>query len=150
MSYSVDVNLLLYASDTDSRWHRGARSFLLERPADPDLFCISWLTLMGYQRIATHPGIFSSPLTPAKAWQNVRSILELARVQVIGEESSFPDDYDSATSDFAVRGNLVPDAHLAVILREHGVRRLYSTDTDFRKFDFLEVVDPLDRTEPTA
>ena len=29
------------------------------------------------------------------------------------------------------------------ILRQHGVRRLYTADADFRKFDFLEVVNPL-------
>lgn len=60
-----------------------------------------------------------------------------------GEDASFAEDYASATSALSVRGNHVPDAHLAVILREHGVRRLYSTDTDFRKFDWLEVIDPL-------
>lgn len=144
MSYSLDVNLLLYASDTDSPWHDRARSFLLGRTDDRDLLCLSWLTLMGYQRIATHPGIFASPLTPAKAWGNVRALLRLPRVRVIAEESSFAEDYASATSRFAVRGNLVPDAHLGVILREHGVKRLYTTDTDYRKFDFLEVIDPLE------
>lgn len=145
MSYSVDVNLLLYASDGESRWYPAARSFLADRSRDPDLFCISWLTLMGYQRMATHPGIFVAPMTPALAWENVRSILRLPRVRVIGEESSFAEDYESVAGSFPIRGNLVPDAHLAVLLREHGVKRLYTLDTDFRKFDFLEVVNPLER-----
>jgi predicted nucleic acid-binding protein len=42
-----------------------------------------------------------------------------------------------------VRGNLVPDAHLAALLLQHGVKTLYTKDTDFRKFDFLNVRDPL-------
>jgi predicted nucleic acid-binding protein len=41
-----------------------------------------------------------------------------------------------------VRGNLVPDAHLAALLRQHGVRRLYTNDADFRKFAFLDVRNP--------
>lgn len=143
MSYSVDVNLLLYASDTQSPKHERARSFLLQRAEDPDLFCVSWVTLMGYQRMATHPGIFASPLAPQKAWGNIQAVLSLPRVHIIGEESSFADDFVSATRGFPVRGNLVPDAHLAVILREHGVKKLYTTDADFRKFDFLEVINPL-------
>ena len=89
-------------------------------------------------------GETGTPLTPARAWENIRSILGLPRVHVVNEESSFADDYESAASAFPVRGNLVPDAHLAVILQEHGVKRLYSTDTDFRKFGFLEVINPLD------
>ena len=143
MSYSVDVNLLLYASDTQSPQHGRAKAFLMERTEDPDLFCISWLTLMGYQRMATHPGIFDSPLSPQKAWANIQTLLSLPRVHVIGEESSFAGDYVSATRAFPVRGNLVPDAHLAVILQEHGVKRLYTADADFRKFDFLEIINPL-------
>jgi len=47
------------------------------------------------------------------------------------------------TSAMTAAGNLVPDAYVATILREHGVRRLYTADTDFRKFDFLEVINPL-------
>jgi toxin-antitoxin system PIN domain toxin len=145
VSYSLDANLLLYASDTASEWHEPARSFLMERPSDPDLCCISWLTLMAYQRIATHSGIFRTPLKPSVAWANVRSLLALPRVRIIGDESSFPDDYGSVSGTMTVRGNLVPDAHLAVVLREHGVGRLYSADADFRKFDFLDVINPLGR-----
>ena len=41
-----------------------------------------------------------------------------------------------------MRGNLVPDAHLAALLREHGVRTLYTHHRDFRRFDFRDVRDP--------
>jgi predicted nucleic acid-binding protein len=41
-----------------------------------------------------------------------------------------------------VRGNLVPDAHLAALLKQHGVRKLHTRDGDFRKFPFLDVRDP--------
>lgn len=71
MSCSIDVNLFLYASDADSLWHAEAKSFILSRAEDPDLLCVSWLTLMSYQRMATHPGIFASPLSPDASWQNV-------------------------------------------------------------------------------
>ena len=42
-----------------------------------------------------------------------------------------------------VRGNLVHDLHTAVLMREHGIRRIYTRDTDFHRFPFLEVIDPL-------
>lgn len=143
MSYSIDANLLLCASDTSSPFHPAAFEFLETRPADPDLLCLTWPTLMAYQRIATHPSIFSQPLSPTRAWGNLQNLLSLPRVRVITEEPGFADDYLSMTSGMIVRGNLVPDAHLATILRQHGVRRIYTADTDFRKFDFLEVINPL-------
>jgi predicted nucleic acid-binding protein len=43
------------------------------------------------------------------------------------------------------RGNLVPDAHIAAILKLHGIRTLYSRDRDFARFAFLRVIDPLKR-----
>lgn len=48
------------------------------------------------------------------------------------------------TARFPVRGNLVPDAHLAALLLQHGVRRLYTVDRDFRKLYFHDVADPFE------
>ena len=106
------------------------------------MFCLAWATTMAYVRIATHPRIFAEPLTPAEALDNVEALLSLPRVRPIGEADGFLATYRQATEGIAARGNLVPDAHLATLLRQHGVRRLYTNDTDFRKFPFLEIRDP--------
>lgn len=142
MSYSVDVNILLYASDKSNSRHTLAIRFLESRVSDPDLFCISWQTLMSYVRISTHPSIFSQPLSPGQALSNVESLLELPRVRVLSETEDFLEVYREVTGHFPVRGNLVPDAHLAALLRQHGVGTLYTNDADFKKFDFLGVRDP--------
>ena len=42
-----------------------------------------------------------------------------------------------------IRGNLLHDAHTAILMKEHGIRRIYTRDTDFHRFPFLEVIDPL-------
>lgn len=143
MSYSLDANLLLYASDSSSPRHEAASLFIEGRATDRDLLCLSWLTIMAFVQIATHPSIFPRPLTPGNAWKNVDKLLGLSRTRLIGELDNFASDYEAATAEVMVRGNLVPDAHLATILRQHGVSRIYTADSDFRKFSFLEVVNPL-------
>jgi len=40
-------------------------------------------------------------------------------------------------------GNIVHDMQTAVLMREHGIRRVCTRDTDFHRFPFLEPVDPL-------
>jgi len=35
------------------------------------------------------------------------------------------------------------DAHFTLLLRQHGVAKLYTHDKDFRTFSFLDVRDPL-------
>ena len=145
MSYTIDTNILLYASDQESPHHERAKAFLEARGGDPDLLCLSWVTLMGYQRIATHPSIFRNPLSAQQAWGNVTSLLALPRCRVITEQEGFDEEYERVARTVGVKGNLVPDAHLAVILRQHGVSKIYTADTDFRKFKFLAVVNPIDR-----
>lgn len=144
MSVSCDVNVLLYASDSSSPVHAEARAFLGGLAGGGELLCLGWPTVMSYLRIATHPGIFSAPLTPTEALGNVEALAALPRTRLLAEEDGFLEMYREVTGSFPVRGNLVPDAHLAALLKQHGVRTLYTRDADFRKFPFLEVRDPFD------
>ena len=144
MSFAVDANILLYASDAGSSFHEPARDFLQEKANGPELFCLAWPTLMSYLRIATHPGIFASPLSPATAAKNVDSLLSLPQVRALGEGQRFWACYAEVTRDIVVRGNLTPDAHLVALLLEHGVPVLYSNDTDFKKFSAIRVSDPFE------
>jgi len=143
MSYSFDANILLYASDESSEFYGRAQVFLNDRKEDSDILCLTWPVLMAFQRIATHPSIFSNPMSAETAWGNVQQLLKLPRARVIQETASFALDYAEVSKSAGIYGNLVPDAHIATILRQHGVRRFYTADTDFKKFGFLEVVNPL-------
>ena len=42
-----------------------------------------------------------------------------------------------------LRGNILHDVHTAVLMREHGIRDICTRDTDFSRFRFLRVIDPL-------
>ncbi|WP_454618808.1 TA system VapC family ribonuclease toxin [Bradyrhizobium cenepequi] len=142
MSYSLDVNLLLYASDRSSALHDRARRFIETCAAGPEILCLTWPTLMSYLRIATHSRIFSAPLSPDEALANISALLTLPHVRAVSELDGFLDTYKYIAGEAPVRGNLVPDAHLAAILFQHGVRTLYSNDRDFKKFQSLDLRNP--------
>ena len=143
MSFGLDVNILLYASDGGSPLHPQARAFVEKCASGREVFCLAWVTIMSYLRIATHPSIFGRPLSHDEAMRNVEALLSLPHCRVIGEEEGFWETYRATTTDVPTRGNLVPDAHLAAILAGHGVTTLCTHDRDFRKFSFLNVRDPL-------
>lgn len=143
MSFGVDVNILLYASDRGSPLQPRAVAFLGECARRGEVFCLAWVTLMSYLRMATHPAIFAKPLSHAEAAGNVEALLALPHARVIGEDDNFWPVYRQLTGDVPTRGNLVPDAHLAAVLRVHGVTTLFTHDRDFRKFSFLDVRDPV-------
>ncbi len=142
MSYSLDVNVLLYASDQSSDRHLRARRFVESCAAGPEILCLTWPTLMSYLRIATHPRIFATPLSPDEALANVSALIGLPHVRAVSELDGFVDAYKQVAGETPVRGNLVPDAQVAAILLQHGVRTLYSNDRDFRKFQSIDLRDP--------
>lgn len=142
MSSTVDVNVLLYASDTSSRFHDGARALLDRLIAGPDLFYLFWPVVMGYLRVATHPAVFAKPLTADDAAANVDALLDVPHARTEGETEGFWSVYRATASGTPVRGNLVPDAHLVALMRQHGVATLWTNDRDFRKFDGVQVRSP--------
>jgi hypothetical protein len=146
MSYSIDANLLLYCSDTSSPYHEAALKFLKEKTAEPEILYLAWPTAMAYLRISTHPRIFDVPLTPGQAVQNLASLVALPRVRMITEKDGFLETYQKQTSGLVVRGNLTPDAHLAVLLFQHGVKNFYTNDSDFARFPFLKIKHPFPRS----
>jgi hypothetical protein len=40
-------------------------------------------------------------------------------------------------------GKILHDVHTAVLMREHGIREILTRDTDFHRFPFLKVTDPV-------
>lgn len=142
MSYALDVNILLYASDEANSVCGQAREFVRECVESPDAFFLAWPTVMSYLRIATHPGIFENPLSTPEAIGNVETLMKCPHLRILNEGPGFWQAYKETTGDVPTRGNLVPDAHLATILRQHGVDIIYTRDRDFHKFTWLEVIDP--------
>lgn len=142
MSYAVDVNVLLYASDESSPFSKQAGKFIKQCVAGPEVLCLAWPTLASYIRLSTHPAIFASPLTPEDAENNLESLVRLPHVRVLSEQEGFWEAYRATTRGLSIRGNDVPDAHLAAILRQHDVTTLYTNDRDFLKYSFLRVRNP--------
>ena len=143
MSATLDANLLLFASDEASPYHEQARGFLGELAQGSSIVYVFWPVVMAYLRIATHASIFRSPLPPDRAMANVESLLALRHVQSPGEQDRFWPVFRDTVEPATVRGNLVPDAHLVALMRQNDVSRIYSHDRDFRRFDGIEVIDPL-------
>ena len=141
MSVSVDANILVYASNDVDPAYEAAASLMLQLAEGPDIVYLFWPTILGYLRIVTHPSILPHPLTPNEATANIQRLTERAHVRSVGESNEFWRLYLDSGGQRS-RGDAVPDMHLATLMRENGVRILYTRDRGFRRFDFLDVRDP--------
>jgi hypothetical protein len=141
MSATVDANILIYASNTADSHHQLALRLVRRLAEGPELVYLFWPTLMAYLRIVTHPAILSRPLAPRDAMRNVETLLDRPHVRAPGEADRFWPIFRAAAGE-RPRGNDVPDAHIAALMRQHGVRLIYTRDRDFRHFDGIEARDP--------
>ena len=141
MSATVDANILVYASDTRAESHDRAVALVQRLAMGPEILYLFWPVLLGYLRIVTHPGILAHPLSPVAALGNIESLLDRPHVRAPGELDGFWPMFRSTAGD-RPRGNDVPNAHVAALMRQHGVRVIYTRDRDFRRFDGIDVRDP--------
>ena len=93
--------------------------------------------------MVTHPRVLRSPWRIEPAWKFLGTLLDSAGLGVL-----LPTDRHRGVIEELLRevprlaGNIIHDAHTAALMREHGIGRIYTRDTDFHRFPFLEVVDP--------
>lgn len=75
MSTTIDVNVLVHASNRADLVHEAALSLVERLARGPELVYLFWPVLMGYLRVVTHPGVLPRPLSPADAAANVGALL---------------------------------------------------------------------------
>ena len=142
MSVTLDANVLLYASDDTSTFRHRARERLEALARGPEIVYLFWPIVMAYLRISTHPSVFDPPLAPARAIENIERLLRLPHVLTTGEQPRFWGGYRDVALEADVRGNLVSDAHVVALMKENGVRVIWTHDRDYRRFPGIDVRDP--------
>lgn len=138
----LDANLLLYARDEASGQHQAAREWLSEQLNGPARVGLPWPSLLAFVRIATHPRASASPLSPADAWLQVEEWLAAGPAWIPAPTERHAELVGGLVRRYELRGNLVPDAHLAALAVEHGLE-VCSADTDFARFQEVRWRNPI-------
>ena len=137
-----DVNLLLYAYDSDSLRHKEARAWWEGLMQGSSAVGLSWVAILGFIRISTNPRIFANPLEVNRACNHVRSWLATPRVVIVHPGERHADVLFSLLDKVGSAANLTTDAHFAALAIEHQAE-LHSTDADMARFPGLKWVNPL-------
>ena len=139
----IDANLLLYAYDSSSEFHRGAADWLVTALSGPELTGLAWVTILAFLRIGTHPRMRAQPFTSAEAVAIVQEWLDRPNVRVLAPTDRHWTILKDLIPKGQVRAALMTDAHLAALAIEHGAT-LYTNDRDFTRFPGLKWSNPLD------
>lgn len=140
----VDTNVLVYAADRDSPFHAVCRDWLERQRGRADAWYTTWAILYEFLRVTTHPRVMRQPWSAQAAWDFIAALLASPGLGVLVPTPRHAEVAAQVIAEIPhLAGNLFHDAHTAVLMRENGIRRIVTRDTDFHRFPFLEPVDPL-------
>jgi toxin-antitoxin system PIN domain toxin len=138
----VDANLLLYAVDSSSVFHRPTSTWLESALNGAQRVAMPWQSLTAFLRISTNPRAWEHPLEPQTAADVVADWLAAGPVWTPEPGAGHAEILLGLLGKYQIRGNLVTDAQLAALAIEHGLA-IYSADTDFARFTELTWVNPI-------
>lgn len=141
----IDTNILVYAADDAAPEQERCRAVLERCREDTLPWYLTWGIAYEFLRVVTQPRVLRHPRSVAEAWTFLASLLASPTCSVLVATPRHADVAERFFDDHknVLKGNLLHDAHTAVLMREHGVRRIATRDADFHRFSSIEVIDPM-------
>jgi toxin-antitoxin system PIN domain toxin len=136
-----DVNVLVHAHNADSPAHAPARRWWDSCLAGSEGVGLAWATLLGFIRITTNRRIVAAPLAVADVMERIDTWLALPHFHIAQPSDRHFEKLRAQLERLGTAANFTTDAHLAALAIERGYV-LYSTDTDFARFDGLRWINP--------
>jgi toxin-antitoxin system PIN domain toxin len=129
----VDANVLLYAVNERSTHHTEARDWLDGSLNGRETVAFTWIVMLAFVRLVTHPAVFPRPLEPEDALGALRNWLDRPAATVVEPTARHLGVLSDLLASVGTAGNLVNDAHLAALSLEHSCE-IVSYDADFARF----------------
>lgn len=142
--FVIDTNVLVYAVDRDAADHVACRTLVERCRAQAEPWYLTWGIAYEFLRVTTHPAIFRRPLSTRQAWGFLEAVFAAPGLGMLHETDRHAHVAAEVFREVpGLAGNLAFDAHTATLMREHGVRAIYTGDGDFNRFSFIDVIDPV-------
>jgi toxin-antitoxin system PIN domain toxin len=139
---AVDTNFLIYARRREAIHHTEAKRLLAELSEGLRPWAIPWPCIYEFLRVVTHPRVFK-PATPlTTALEEIDRLFDAPAITLLGEGPGHRTHLRNMVTAGRATGNIAHDAHIAALLREHGVREFWTTDKDFHRFPGIAVRNP--------
>lgn len=142
--FVVDTNVLVYAADVSAPEHARCRALLERWRIQHGAWYLTWGNCYEFLRVVTHPRVLRQPWTGHAAGEFLAALQQSPGLSMLAPTERHAAVLAEVLSTVPmIAGNLWHDAETAVLMREHGIRRICTRDTDFARFPFVEIVDPL-------
>jgi len=153
---AVDAGILACAVNRHVPEHVRAARAVEELANGERPWALPWPVVHEFLNHVTHPHAVARALRAADAWAFVEELGHSASLRFLGPTARHAAVAAEVLEGLRGEGGGLPTGfELAVVLREHGVRELLSSDRGMRRYRFLDVRDPVHGelwtpTEPPA
>jgi toxin-antitoxin system PIN domain toxin len=138
-----DTNVLVYAVHQQSEFYEACLRKIEQARAAATPSYLTWNICYEFLRVTTHRRILPNHWTLAEGLQFLdRLLTSPGFALLLPTEKHLTTLSEVAGEVSVIRGNRVHDMHTAVLMREHGISQICTMDSDFRRFPFVEVIDP--------
>ena len=123
--------------------HELAKNWLEDQLWGSTSVAMPWPSLLAFLRLVTNPRIYARPQTLERAWKQVNDWLSCEPVWIPSPTQEHVTLLERMLAAVPAGHNWVPDAHLAALAVEHGLK-LCTLDRGFARFPTLRWFNPLD------
>ena len=140
----IDTNVLVAAANTNAEFHETCKDFVDRRLSQAEPTFLTLNVCYEFFRVSTHLAVFDEPFTGAEAAEFTITLLNSPNFRLLTPTDRHFSVLRGVLDELPeLRGSIMHDVHTAVLMREHGISKICSRDSDFYRFPFLEVIDPL-------
>lgn len=131
---AVDTNILVYAHRVELPKHQAARDRLTRLAEGSDRWAIPVFCIGEFLRIITHHRLFDPPYSSGEACEAISRVLASPSLSVWNPGVNYLRLLQEAIIESQASGNLIFDAQIVALCREHGASCLLTEDRDFDRF----------------
>jgi predicted nucleic acid-binding protein len=137
---ALDTNIIVYALSKADERHHHVMQWLQDAGKR---VCISPVSVAETLRVLTHPKFFLKPVSLTHAVGALNNFVAYFSVELLEENKDWWQELpDLAGVNPGLRGNEIYDARIALCLKFNGIKKIGTYDADFKKYPFLEVINP--------
>ena len=139
----IDTNILLHAANLNSREHKGCFKILSRYQASSDSWYLTWSIVYEFLSNCSSSRVFPRPWSVEEGWKFIENLFLSPSVGLLQETKNHSHFAKQIFQNHPnLHGAILHDTHTAILMRENGIRKICTLDSDFHRFEFLEVVDP--------
>jgi toxin-antitoxin system PIN domain toxin len=141
---AVDTNVLVYAADEEAPERAACRAVLERLRSGDETWYLTWSVVYEFLVVTTRRGLSRRPRAPEESMAFIDALQRSPSLQMLEHGPQ----HLAALGELlragpSVRGSDLHDGHIVALMREHGVRTIYTRDAAFLRFPDIEAIDPL-------